>query len=98
MLHVIWEYEVRPGCEASFEDLYGPGGAWASLFGEYEGFAGTQLLRSDRPGRYLSIDRWHTEDAYEAFLVHARGRYAALDARGDALTVEEHRIGRYFAC
>jgi len=96
MLHVIWEYDVRAGDEAAFERLYGPEGAWAALFREHEGFVDTQLLRSDRPGRYLTIDRWDSEAAYEAFLVRARERYAAIDALGDALTSSETRIGRFF--
>ena len=98
MLHVIWEYDVRPGMEGAFEALYGPDGAWAALFREHAGFVGTQLLRSDRPGRYLTIDRWKSDDAYEAFLTGARERYAAIDAQGDAMTADERRIGRWFPC
>jgi len=98
MLHVIWEYDVRPGMESSFEALYGPDGAWAALFREHPGFAGTDLLRSDRPGRYLTIDRWQSEEAYDAFLAGARERYAAIDAMGDAMTADERRIGRWFTC
>ena len=45
---------------------------------------------------YLTIDRWRSRAAYDAF-VHASGpAYAALDRRGDALTVNEHRLGAFY--
>jgi heme-degrading monooxygenase HmoA len=98
MLVVIWEYDVRPGMEDAFESLYGAGGEWAALFREHEGFIGTELLRGDRPCRYLSIDRWESASHYDAFLTNARQRYAGIDAKGDALTLDERRVGRYASC
>src|SRR5882757_4144284 len=32
MFLVLWEFEVKPGCEKRFERVYGPGGDWDSLF------------------------------------------------------------------
>jgi heme-degrading monooxygenase HmoA len=95
MLCVLWEYEVRPGAEAAFEKLYGSGGDWAALFGEQDGYVGTELLRGDRPYRYLTIDRWQSERHYDTFLANAGARYARIDAQGDALTVVERKIGRF---
>lgn len=97
MFVVIWEYEVRPGSEAAFESLYGAQGAWVRLFHEYHGYVDTDLLKDEQPGRYLSLDRWRSEADYAAFLQAASPRYAELDAEGDALTVNERRIGRYTA-
>lgn len=94
MFAVIWEYEVRVGADAAFEALYGANGAWVGLFRDYDGYLGTELLRgADR--RYLSIDRWASAAAYEAFLVAAQPRYAAIDEQGDALTLSERRVGVY---
>ena len=98
MLLVIWEYQVRPGMEAGFERLYGADGDWVALFREHEGFVDTELLRGDRPGVYLSIDRWRSETHYDAFLASAHERYARIDALGDAFTLDERRIGRYLTC
>jgi len=28
MFVALWEYEVKPGCEESFQSAYGPQGAW----------------------------------------------------------------------
>ena len=30
MFVILWEFEVKPGCEQSFESAYGPGGPWIS--------------------------------------------------------------------
>ena len=94
---MIWEYEVNAGAEAAFEALYGTEGAWVALFREYDGYVGTELLRRE-DGRYLTIDRWRSEAAYDAFLTAAKPRYAQIDALGDALTSAEQRIGRFQIC
>ncbi len=44
---------------------------------------------------YLTIDRWRSRAAYEAFVRAAGPAYAALDRRGDALTVRERRLGAF---
>jgi len=96
MFAVIWEYEVRDGCEADFAALYGAGGAWVALFREHAGYAGTELLRdSAQPLRFVTIDRWTSQAAYDAFLAAARPRYVEIDARGDGLTSAERCLGRF---
>jgi heme-degrading monooxygenase HmoA len=95
MFAVIWEYTIRPGSAEAFEALYGPDGPWVALFGEHPGYRSTELLRNEIPDRYLTIDRWDSQAAYDAFLAAQKPHYSALDARGDDLTVEERRIGRY---
>jgi hypothetical protein len=32
MFLVLWEFEVKPGREQRFQQVYGPGGDWDSLF------------------------------------------------------------------
>jgi heme-degrading monooxygenase HmoA len=91
---VIWEYEVRPDQQARFEALYGAQGEWVALFRAWPGYRGTELLRGE-DARYLTIDRWDSREAYEAFQQQARAEYARIDALGDALTASERRIGAY---
>jgi heme-degrading monooxygenase HmoA len=97
MFAVLWQYQVRPGAESAFEALYGAQGDWVALFRAHPGYLGTELLRGEAGGEYLSIDRWASQADYDAFLAGDRSRYAEIDARGDALTVSERRIGRYRA-
>ena len=92
-MHVIlWSFRARPGLESRFEDAYGAGGAWARLFAAAPGFLGSELMRAS-DGRYLTVDRWESKDAFEAFREAHAAAYAELDARCDALTAEERSLG-----
>ena len=91
---VVWAYRIAPGREAEFERLYGMDGEWARLFRRSEDYLGTDLFRdTGEAARYMTVDRWTSQQAYDAFLRRMRDDYAALDARGEALTVEETRLG-----
>lgn len=94
-MHVVaWRYRVAAGREADFERLYGTGGDWARLFRRSSDYLGTDLYRDTaHVDVYLTLDRWTSRAAYDDFLRHAHDDYAALDARGDALTVEEECLG-----
>ena len=96
MFVVVWEYEVHAGREGEFAALYGREGAWVALFREYAGYARTELLRDAmQPQRFVTIDRWASQPAYDAFLAAANPRYAGIDALGDALTSNERCLGRF---
>ena len=104
MFAVIWEYDVLARHEAAFAALYGSQGEWVALFSGFDGYIGTELLRDARepvaheapgPVRFVTIDRWTSQEAYEAFLTGAESRYAHIDALGDALTSAERCLGRF---
>jgi heme-degrading monooxygenase HmoA len=96
MFAVIWEYEVHAGREGEFVALYGSEGAWVALFREYAGYVSTELLRdATQPQRFVTLDRWSSQVAYDAFLASAKPGYAGIDALGDALTVHERCVGRF---
>lgn len=46
---------------------------------------------------YLTVDRWVSREAYEAFLELHRAEYAAIDAEGAALTVKQRLVGSFTA-
>ena len=94
MIALIWRYEVRDEHLAEFEAAYGPTGDWARLFARSEGFRGTELMRAD-DGSYLTLDIWVSAEAFEAFLAEHGADYNGLDARTEAWTRCEHRMGAY---
>ena len=96
-MHVIvWAFEVKRGCGREFEKLYGPRGEWTRLFAKHSGYVGTELLRdANRAARYLTIDRWGSREAYDSFKKRSRAEYEGLNARGEALTRTERRVGRF---
>jgi hypothetical protein len=92
---IIWEYRVRPGAEAEFERVYGPGGDWARLF-RGAGYLGTTLWRDPRRARvYLTIDEWTSRDAHARCLARLGTRYEALDRRCATFTVREEQLGAF---
>ena len=96
MYVVIWRYRVDPAQEAKFAKAYGPKGEWARFFSAAKAYLVTELLADDeRPGEYLTIDRWESEEAYSAFLGEHEAEYDRLDRRFEALTLSETRVGAY---
>ena len=96
MYVVVWRYRVDPACEAKFVKAYRPGGDWARLFSASPDYLGTELLADDeRPGEYVTIDRWTREEAYSAFLADHEADYDRLDRGCERYTLQEARIGAY---
>jgi heme-degrading monooxygenase HmoA len=92
-MHVLlWRFRPRPGREEEFVAAYGGDGAWAQLFRTADGFLGTELMRGS-DGVYLTIDRWSSESAWDAFRESHAARHAELDAATAALTLEEAFLG-----
>ena len=92
----IWEFRVADGRASRFEQLYGPDGAWVRLFSRGAGYLGSELLRDvERAGRYVTIDRWTSEDAYRAFRAAWDAEYRALDEECGLLTEGEQHLGSF---
>lgn len=96
MFVVLWTYDVRPGAEAAFEKVYGPSGEWVALFQQAEGYLGTELLRAAHVSqRYLTIDRWESEAAYNRFRTKYAMEYEMVDRAGEGLTEAETPLGEF---
>ena len=94
MFAIVWKYHVADAEVPAFESAYGPAGAWVQLFGTAPGYAGTDLVRGEEPGHYLTIDRWHDRHDFETFM-HERGaEYRRLDTELESLTDAEHLVAR----
>ena len=92
----VWEFLVRPEKTPLFERLYGPDGDWVALFRCAHGYIDTLLLK-DRgvANRYVTVDRWESEEAYERFRKAFAEEYQSLDERCQELTVQERSLGVY---
>jgi heme-degrading monooxygenase HmoA len=96
-MHVIlWQFQVRPGQELHFEKAYGPAGIWAQFFHQAAGYRGTQLLRDHEvPGRYVTIDQWTSQAAFDAFRTKHAREYDAIDRECENLTAQESPVGSF---
>ena len=96
MFLILWEFEVKPGCNERFEKVYGPDGEWARLFRSGAEYRGTRLVRdSFRAACYLTLDFRNSREAYEEFLRAHRAEYEAIEEIGEKLMLGERRIGTY---
>ena len=92
----IWEYDVLPGMVDEFVELYGPGGSWAQLFAQAPGYLGTDLVQDREEGaRFVTIDRWHSKDAFQCFRRRFGDQFDRLDRVGEELTLEESFLGEF---
>jgi quinol monooxygenase YgiN len=93
---IIWQFEIKPEKQDEFEQIYGPQGEWATLFRRERSHIQTELLLDTRDAnRYLTIDRWESEDAYETFRAVHQEEYQQLDERCAAVTINEQQIGQF---
>ena len=96
MFVILWEFEVKPGCETAFEFDYGPTGPWVLLFRQDSRYLETRLLRDPfRQQIYLTVDYWSSRESYLQFQETHRDEYRAIDAQCEALTLNESKLGEY---
>jgi heme-degrading monooxygenase HmoA len=89
----VWEYQVPDDRTEAFTTAYAADGVWGELFGRAAGFVGTELYRdADRPGRFLTIDRWQDERDWRAFLDAFGPAYESLDAQLEGLADAERSL------
>jgi heme-degrading monooxygenase HmoA len=92
----VWEFEVPATMEREFLRHYGPAGGWVALFRRAPGYVETLLLKDEsKPGRYLTLDRWESEQAYRAFREHYGREYAAMDQSCEGLASRETPLGSF---
>ena len=89
----VWEYRVDPDHVTAFVAAYGPAGDWSRLFRQADGYHGTELYQdTDVSTRFLTVDRWASAAAWEAFLARYGEEYAALDARTAGWSTAEREL------
>lgn len=98
MIAVVWQFDVKPGCEKEFEVLYGVDGEWTALNRQTRSYLGSSFLRDqNRSSRFLLIEYWSEMLVYEQ---HRTSRLAAIEMlekrRGELVDVMEP-LGIYTA-
>jgi quinol monooxygenase YgiN len=92
----LWEFHVKPESLAAFEEIYGPHGDWAQLFGKSPDYLGTELIRDlNQHGRYLTLDRWISREALQRFKQEHQTAYSDLDKQCESLTETEMFLGDF---
>ena len=98
MIHIVWEFRVKPGKAAEFERHYSNSGIWATFFKQGDGYHGTVLVRdTEHPDRYLTFDLWDNLAAYHEFKSEFSEEYFRIDRECEALTEKETCLGMFEA-
>jgi len=96
MFVALWEYEVKPGCEESFQSAYGPQGDWVRLFQLDPHYCETRLLKDlSRPRFYYTLDYWDSETSFDQFKAANREAYATSDRTTELLTLSERHLSSF---
>ncbi|PYX36512.1 MAG: hypothetical protein DMG75_10380 [Acidobacteria bacterium] len=92
----LCEFLVRASSQEEFARIYGSDGDWAVLFRRSREFCGTELLRDvETPRRYVTIDRWMSQAAWDSFLKNFGEEYRTLDVACERLNEEEPPLGSF---
>ena len=93
---IVWEFRVRRGKAKQFEKAYGLHGDWVRLFRQDPAYIRTELIQDvHEASRYLTLDFWASEAAYESFRESRKDEYKIIDARCEQTTEEEREVGRF---
>jgi len=93
MVVILWEFVPKSGSERQFEAAYGSRGVWARLFQKGKGYLGSELIKDTDSTRYLTIDRWASEEDHRAFQTQYADEYKRIDGQCELLTQSEKFLG-----
>lgn len=94
----MWEFHVSIDFQPEFERHYGPDGTWVQLFRGSAGYIETLLLKDGSSDRYVTVDRWRDEEAFQAFRSSFSQQYEQLDRECEKLTTGEQLLGVFAEC
>ena len=93
---ILWEFYIQTGSESRFEQVYGSDGDWVRLFERAKGYIGTELHRdSEDKRRYVTMDFWASQQAYESFRERWSEEYEMLDRTCESLIEREAPLGSF---
>jgi hypothetical protein len=98
MIAIVWQFDVRNGREAEFEELYGADGDWTRMNRPTRSYLGTSFLKDqNRARRYLIIEYWSEMIVYEQHRTYRSDAIAALEARRATLIDAVQPLGVFTA-
>lgn len=93
---IAWEFVTKIGQEEKFEAAYGPDGGWVELFRRDPRYIRTELVRDvANMRRYVTLDFWHSEQAYDEFREQHAEEYTLIDIGYESLAESEQLIGKF---
>jgi heme-degrading monooxygenase HmoA len=98
MIAIVWQFEVKPGREDEFEQMYGVDGEWTKLNRQTRSYLGSSFLRDQsRASRYIVVEYWSEMLVYEQHKVYRSDAIASLEQRSAALVESTEPLGVFTA-
>ena len=98
MIAVMWQFDVKGGREAEFEELYGVDGEWTAMNRQTRSYLGTSFLHDqNRSSRYIVIEYWSEMLVYEQHREYRSDAVAVLEERRTALVQSVEPLGVFTA-
>lgn len=98
MIAIMWQFDVKTGCQEEFEQFYGAEGDWTAMNRQTRSYLGTSFLRDqNRPSRYLVIEYWSEMLVYEQHRTSRSGVIASVEARRKQLVDAVEPLGIFTA-
>jgi|SRR5215471_3215339 len=98
MIAIMWQFDVKPGREAEFEDFYGTDGEWSATNRLTRSYLGTSFLRDqNRATRYIVIEYWSEMLVHEQHRAYKSDTMETLEARRAELVVTVEPMGIFTA-
>jgi quinol monooxygenase YgiN len=98
MIAIVWQFNVKDGREAEFEQLYGADGEWTTMNRLTRSYLGSSFLRDQSQAtRYLVIEYWSEMLVAEQHKTYRPGALAEFEARRAELVESTEPLGVFTA-
>ena len=98
MIAIMWQFEVKQGREAEFEQMYGVDGEWTAINRHTRSYLGSSFLRDQSvASRYVLIEYWSEMLVYEQHRSYRSAALAAFDARRAGVVESAEPLGVFTA-
>jgi hypothetical protein len=98
MIAIMWQFDVKDGREADFEQLYGVEGEWTTLSRHSRSYLGTSFLRDQNlSSRYIVIEYWSEMIVYEQHKAYRSDAITSLEEKRTSLVEAVMPLGIFSA-
>jgi hypothetical protein len=98
MVAIMWQFDVKQGCETEFEQLYGADGEWTAMNRQTRSYLGSSFLHDqNRSSRYIIIEYWSEMLVYEQHRSFRSDAIASFEARRTAVVDSVEPMGIFTA-
>jgi hypothetical protein len=98
MIAIAWQFEVKNGREAEFEELYGADGEWTAMNRQTRSYLGSSFLRDQNRGSRDSVIEYGSEMlVYEQHRTYKSTAITSLEQRSAALVDTVEPMGIFTA-